>query len=132
MPRSSDGADEAAKWLEDARADLAIARIPLPRGAKYEQLCFHAQQAVEKAMKAVLLKCGVDFPFTHNLQALIDLLPEGLTHPLNLSDAVDLNPYAVTTRYPPGAEPVTVREYRQALRTAESVLAWAESVIATG
>ena len=130
MQRSSYGADEPAKWLEDAQADLAIARIPLPRGAKYEQLCFHAQQAAEKAMKAVLLKRGVDFPFTHNLQALIDLLPEGLLRPLNLVYAVDLNPYAVTTRYPPGAEPVSAQEYRRALKIAESVVAWAESVIA--
>jgi HEPN domain-containing protein len=49
-----------------------LARMPLPAGAKYEQLLFHAQQAAEKALKAILILEGVDFPFTHNLQRLIE------------------------------------------------------------
>lgn len=107
MPPSSERADTPLRWLQNAQADLALARIPLPRGVTYEQLCFHAQQAAEKAVKAVLLKCGIDFPFTHNLQALLDLLPKDLTRPKELTEAVDLNPYAVATRYPGEAEPVT-------------------------
>jgi len=129
MPPSFDRADTPHRWLQNARADFAIASIPLPKGATYEQLCFHAQQAAEKALKAVLLKCGVDFPFTHNLQALLDRLPKELARPPDLMSAVDLNPYAVTTRYPGEAEPVTEQEYREAIRMAESVLAWAESIV---
>jgi len=41
------------RWLENARADLALARSPLPLGGLYEHLCFHAQQAAEKSLKAV-------------------------------------------------------------------------------
>jgi len=40
-------------WLRRAKSDLAIAKAPLPDGALYEDMCFHAQQAVEKALKAV-------------------------------------------------------------------------------
>ena len=129
MQPSSDRADTPLRWLQNARADLSLASIPLPRGVTYEQLCFHAQQAVEKALKAILLKCGIDFPFTHNLQALLDLLPKELARPSDLISAVDLNPYAVATRYPGEAEPVSEAEYQDALRTARSTLAWAESVI---
>jgi HEPN domain-containing protein len=35
-------------WLRYALADLAMAESPLPKGAMYEILCFHAQQAAEK------------------------------------------------------------------------------------
>lgn len=47
MPGSPDD------WLRRARSDLALAKVPLPEGALYEDLCFHAQQAAEKAIKAV-------------------------------------------------------------------------------
>jgi len=40
-------------WLDHAKSDLAFARLPLREGAYYEGLCFHAQQAAEKALKAV-------------------------------------------------------------------------------
>jgi HEPN domain-containing protein len=132
MQRDSDRADAPSKWLSNARADLAIARIALPPGGLYEQLCFHAQQAAEKSTKAVLLKMGINFPFTHNLQALIDLLPPGLPRASVPTDAVDLNPYAVTTRYPGESEPVTEEEYLDALRIAEAVVEWAESVLNNG
>ena len=46
------------QWMASARSDLAIAGITLPPEAMYEQLCFHAQQAAEKALKALLLSLG--------------------------------------------------------------------------
>ncbi|MHB9036024.1 MAG: HEPN domain-containing protein [Armatimonadota bacterium] len=69
MQRDSGRADAPSRWLRNARADLAIAGIKLPPGGQYEQLCFHAQQAAEKSIKAVLLKLEIDFPFTHNSTA---------------------------------------------------------------
>ena len=132
MPRDSDRADAPSRWLSNARADLAIAGITLPPGGLYEQLCFHAQQAAEKSIKAVLLKMGVNFPFTHNLQALMDLLPPELAPTPVPTDAVDLNPYAVTARYPGETEPVTEEEYLDALRIAENVVSWAETVVDSG
>jgi len=122
-------ADAPERWLANARADLALARVQLPPGGLYEHLCFHAQQAAEKSIKAVLLAQGVDFPFTHNLQALLDLLPAGLQVPSAVSEAVDLNSYAVLARYPGETEPATEDDHRDALRIAEAVLQWAQSAI---
>ncbi|HVT02768.1 MAG TPA: HEPN domain-containing protein [Thermoanaerobaculia bacterium] len=53
MPRDRATPGSAEDWLARARSDLAIARSPLPEGAFLEDLCFHAQQAAEKALKAV-------------------------------------------------------------------------------
>ena len=69
------GAADPLKWLIAAKSDFAIACMPLPDGAMYEQLCFHAQQAAEKSIKAVLIYSAVDIPYTHNLQMLLDLMP---------------------------------------------------------
>lgn len=43
-------AGSAEVWLRYAEADIEMARVPLPRRAMYEQLCFHAQQAVERGV----------------------------------------------------------------------------------
>lgn len=129
MPPEPGRADSPETWLENARADLALARIELPPGGLYEHLCFHAQQAAEKSLKAALLALGTEFPFTHNLQALIDILPAGLQVPDDVARAVDLNPYAVATRYPGELEPATEEDRREAVSAAEAVLLWAESVV---
>jgi HEPN domain-containing protein len=132
MPPERPRADAPVRWLEYARADLALARAPLPPGGLYEQLCFHAQQVAEKSLKAVLLQEGVEFPFTHNVQALFDLLATELQVPPQILHAVVLTRHAVTTRYPGEMEPVTEDEYRQAIRLAERVVQWAEEIIRRG
>ena len=99
-----------------AEADLGLARVPLPERGLHEYLCYHAQQAVEKSLKAVLVEKGVEFPYTHNIQRLIDLLPEQIPRIDVFSSAARLTAYAVTTRYPSEEEPVGETEYREALR----------------
>ena len=129
MPLDRERADAPERWLENARSDLAFARSPLPSGGRYEHLCFHIQQAAEKSLKAVLLSSGVNFPFTHNLQALINLFHPDTVLPSTVKQSVMLNPYAVATRYPGEIEPVTEEEYRTALSIAENVYSWAESAV---
>jgi HEPN domain-containing protein len=129
MSHDSERSDAPSQWLANARADLALAKVNLPPEGLYEHLCFHAEQAVEKSLKAILLKYRVDFPFTHNLQALLDLFPEEINTPQEILEAVELNPYAVATRYPGTIEPVTETEYREAIRIAERIFKWAESII---
>ncbi|MBI4567580.1 MAG: HEPN domain-containing protein [Planctomycetes bacterium] len=63
-------------WLARASNDLALARATLPPGAAYEDLCFHAQQAVEKALKAVYLARHAGFRLVHDVEALIAGLRE--------------------------------------------------------
>ncbi|MGB9610524.1 MAG: HEPN domain-containing protein [Bryobacteraceae bacterium] len=62
------------QWLESAASDLRLARLASQhRGVRREQICFHAQQAAEKALKAVLLFQEMEFPFTHDLEELLRL-----------------------------------------------------------
>lgn len=129
MQHSSGSARIPQRWLQNARADIAIAGIALPPGGMYEQLCFHAQQAAEKSIKAVLLHVGVQFPFTHNLQLLLDLLPDDIAVPTEVESAVELNAYAVLTRYPGELEPVTKSDHGRALAIAEAVIEWADRVL---
>ena len=52
--------DEARRWLRYARQDLAGARS----SAEYRHVVFFAQQAAEKALKAILVYLGQPVPFT--------------------------------------------------------------------
>jgi HEPN domain-containing protein len=88
---------------------------------------FHAQQAVEKAMKAVLLFKVANFPLTHNLGVLWDLCAEsGATPSVSKFDVVQLIPYAVEGRYNALIEGVSIDELRQ---TMTATLTWARALL---
>ena len=130
MPRKTGATGKPEEWLRRAKGNLARARQPKPREAFWEDLCFDAQQAVEKAIKAVLRFHRIDFPKTHDLRQLFTLLDSaGHSIPQDIWDAVDLTDYAVETRYPGPAEPVTQKEYREAVKMAERVVKWAEDIV---
>lgn len=60
------------KWMRFAKADLVEAkRLPPPDGL-YELLCYHAQQAAEKSIKAVMVRRQIEFPYTHDLKKLVE------------------------------------------------------------
>ena len=95
-----------------------------------EDLCFDAQQAAEKAIKALLLKKGVAFPYVHDIAHLLTLVEQTAVHiPDPVRRAEDLTRYAVVTRYPGLVEPVNESHYRDALVSAEAVVRWAEEEI---
>ena len=116
-------------WLVYARSDLELARRGKSPGILLETLCFHAQQAAEKALKAVLIQLGIPTIKSHNIGALLSLLPDSVSTPSEIQEAVILTDYAVVTRYPGDYEPVADQEYQEALRLAESVLLWSENQI---
>lgn len=67
-------------------------------------------------------------PDTHDLEDLIDGLEKnGLSIPNNVVDADVLTTYAWEARYPGLSEPVSLEEYEEAVRQAETVLTWAEA-----
>ncbi len=129
MPPEDDRTGSPQDWLRYARSDLELARLSPPPGVLLENLCFHAQQAAEKGLKAVLLAQGTPFPRTHSVGTLVDLLPEGVSAPRELEDAASLTDYAVMSRYPAATEPVDEEEYQEAVRLAEAVVSWAENVL---
>jgi len=116
-------------WLRHAWSDLELAKVQRNSRILLEDLCFHAQQALEKALKAVLVSRLISFPRTHNIRSLIDLLPEGLSIPEEAKGAAMLTDYAVMARYPGDFEPVTEEEYIDALQIAEAVVRWAEQTV---
>ena len=120
----------ALRWLRRARSNLARARLPRPEDAVWNDYCFDAQQAAEKALKSVLILNGVRPQQTHDIQRLVgDLERAGVKVPDDVRTAKTLTPYAVTGRYPGREEDVEEEEYREAVGTAERVVVWAEGVI---
>ncbi len=115
-------------WLSHARGDLALARVQLGPKVMKELLCFHAQQAAEKAIKAVLIGHGIEPPRTHNITALINLLPPEVPQPEDVLASRVLTSYAAMTRYPGQAGEVSEDDYREAVRLAEAVVGWAEGL----
>jgi len=67
-------ADEIAVLMRKAQHDLRAMRSLLDQGLP-DIVCFHAQQAAEKALKALLLRHGILYPHKHDLADLIALLP---------------------------------------------------------
>ncbi|MGH9198654.1 MAG: HEPN domain-containing protein [Acidimicrobiia bacterium] len=87
----------------------------MPEGGFYEDLCFHAQQAAEKALKSVYLHFGWAFRYVYDLEELMTgLRQHGSLVPAAVEEAVVLTSYALEARYPGLAEAVTeaVRERR--------------------
>jgi HEPN domain-containing protein len=92
--------DDPREWLRRARSNLAHALSRNPEVC-LEDLCFDAQQAAEKAIKAVFVARGEHFPFIHDLEQLLQLLERnGLKAPKYVMEAEKLSPFAVITRYP--------------------------------
>lgn len=111
--------------LARAKADIRLPHVYL------EDLCFDAQQAAEKAIKAVLLNFRMPFPYIHDLAEILDLVRKaGKSIPKPVRDASRLTRFAVVTRYPGLAEPVSRGDYKRAVRIAEQVLRWAETLLA--
>ena len=119
--------DDPKEWINRARSSLIRASNRLP-GVYLEDLCFDAQQAAEKAVKALLIEHGVEFPYVHDLGLLLTLLEEaGDFVPEAVRQADKLNPYATTSRYPDMAHPVSEQEYAEALALAKTVVDWAQA-----
>ena len=90
-----------ADWLQDAEDDFAAA-ADLARLGRYAKACFHAQQAAEKALKALLIAKAGRYERTHSAYALL-LAAEraGLEVPREVKDAAEeLDRHYVPSRYP--------------------------------
>jgi HEPN domain-containing protein len=91
------------------------------RASPTDTVCFHAHQCVEKYLKALLTARETRFERTHDIQALVSLLPERIRPPVSIEDQAMLSDYAVTTRYPGDYEPITLVEARRAVQIARRV-----------
>lgn len=120
---------EANRWFRQAEDDLDAARA-LRDAGKYAQACFFAQQAAEKALKALWYIADLD-PWGHSVTRLLDELPDDLRQPLSplRERALALDKLSIPTRYPDAlgdltpAEAYTRGETERALADAEAILA---------
>lgn len=105
------------EWVAKAENDLLNAAHTLRLGPRCptDTVCFHAQQCVEKYVKALLAFRKLEFPRTHDLEALVTRLRNGPT--LSPGDLTRLTRYATVTRYP-GADEIPLGEARQAVAAA--------------
>lgn len=110
-----------------AREDLAAAEaLDSAELVSDAPVGFHAQQAVEKALKAAIAGRDQDFPFTHDIGLLMQLCQDaGFELPAGLTEADRLTSYAAAIRYglgDPSAVPAP-----DALRWAALAIEWADA-----
>lgn len=124
-PRSGD--DLARLLMEKAAGDEKILlRLIDEADIPDDGLGFHAQQAVEKRIKAVLAQNEIVYERTHNIAYLLKLLDDaGITKPNEAADLPNLSPWAAELRYgrPLGATP----SRPQMRRLVEQTRAWADA-----
>ena len=113
---------EARRWLHYASNDLDAAIALSQQRAKFAaQICFLAQQAAEKSLKALLIREQIEFPLTHDLDRLRNALPDSYqTHQAH-PDLAELTEWAVEARYPTQAEPATPEDAQRVLQQASAV-----------
>ena len=127
MSASADLPGTLLGLARDDEFDSEVAATPVP-GVADSILGFHAQQAVEKAMKAALAAEGAEFPHTHDLDGLLELCGNsGLEIPAALEGVDRLAPYGVHMRY--GTSHGQALDRGQALLWAAAAIEWAQGVI---
>jgi HEPN domain len=119
----------ALEWMGLAGDDLSAAQLLAPSEQITDAIVgFHCQQAIEKALKAVLTSLGVGFPKTHDIVLLRDqLAAAGHGLPAELNGIGDLNPYGVALRYGRLQLPPLARD--RVLALARGMCAWSKEQI---
>jgi HEPN domain-containing protein len=115
--------DLVRQWLKKAEEDFGVAELLLAERVPYlSTVGFHLQQAAEKYLKALLVRHQVEFPKTHNLGKLLDLLA-AVEVPLaeTLEKTTRLDPYSVEARYPGDLPAVEREEAEEALTLTREV-----------
>jgi HEPN domain-containing protein len=117
--------------MEQAKSDLDHARKSITMG-DYDWACFAAQQAAEKAAKALHMNQGTVI-WGHSVFDAMEAFPSALQVSSELQDAArNLDKYYIPPRYPdahpagPSKRYYTEDEARKAVNTAEKVVSWCD------
>lgn len=122
----------ARDWIRKAGNDLLNARNTLAtmgENCPYDTVCFHAQQVVEKCVKALLAHRSIKIKKVHYIHELIGQLPEKDRPPLTVEEQVKLSNYAVAVRYPGVHDELDRHDSDAAVRLAEKVMGWIDGKI---
>ena len=125
---------ETRQWMKLAEMDYGVAQhlyetyYPKP----YEIICYHCQQAAEKAIKAIIMAGGAQggLPKLQDLSFLLNQIRNTVKIEERYYDYADaLTPYGVSIRYPNELF-LEERHAKEALRMAKELLEWAKDIIA--
>jgi HEPN domain-containing protein len=131
MPRP-EVIDVVRGWVAKAEHDLRNGQYVLGMTddvCPFDTICFHAQQAVEKYLKALLCWQGTEFYRTHDLTELHFLLPKQQRDRFDIDAIAELNPYAVEGRYPGLWDTITRADADRCITIALSVRSAARSLL---
>jgi HEPN domain-containing protein len=120
MSEPHENAGTVRQWIEKAEHDIRNAEhtLTLKKNCPFDTVCFHAQQCAEKYLKALLVSRSVDFPKTHDLRILMQMVPKEVKLGLRMNEVLPLNRYTIEARYPGDWEPITRKEAKEALAIA--------------
>lgn len=121
--------DQALRFLRLAERDIRAFRV-LKKTSDIDltTVCFHAQQAVEKSLKAVLIYYGKDPTRTHDLNKIVyALMDENINFPLAIEEISKLNPFAVIFRYDDMEIEIITRD--EAQNIVETIYEWSKNII---
>jgi len=116
-------------WIDRAKSSLEIAKTRNSSLVYYEDLCYQAQQSVEKAIKGILIFYNVEPQFTHNIGILLEELGAYVNISDEIKKAIKLTKYAVQTRYPGVYDDITKEDYEESIIIAKECLEWVENII---
>jgi len=116
-------------WLERAESSYELSKANINQIIYLEDLCYQAQQSVEKAFKGLLIYYGIEPEFTHNIGILLNEIEKFIEIPDNIKESMNLTNFAVQTRYPGEYAEVTKDEYNNALKITKDCLDWVENKI---
>jgi HEPN domain-containing protein len=115
-------APEALLWLSFSLSDLQAAQKLLEDPQHYpRQVCFLSQQSAEKALKAVLVYLEIDFPLTHDLDRLREMIPVGWKVKEQFPQLYGLTIWAIESRYPGDMPDVTDSDAQSAVQAAGAI-----------
>jgi HEPN domain-containing protein len=118
----SDRLQETRRWLRYAREDLSAALAMLEaEDVLPRHICWLAQQAGEKTIKSVLVYLQIDFPRSHDLDLLRNLIPADWPIHDEFPDLAELTEWAVEARYPGTWPEATEFDARFAVAQAQDV-----------
>jgi len=113
---------ETKRWLRYAHEDLVGAEEMLKSGLIIPRhICWLAQQAAEKTIKAALICLQINFPWRHDLDALRNLLPDNWQLKRQHQDLAILSEWAVEARYPGDWMDATKMDADQAVKQARAI-----------
>jgi HEPN domain-containing protein len=89
---------DSDRWLAFAKEDLRVAELAMGEGL-YNQVCFHAEQCVEKALNGWLATNKKGIPRTHSMADLLPLIPTEVVADM-AEEILLLDRFYIPTRYP--------------------------------